>query len=290
MIVLLIASVFAGGVALVYVGLTRQFASEANAPSRRTWLARCEESLRHAGLEGVSVRDFLVFSFGVGLLTGLATQVVLGWPALSLAAAGLGLLAPLAYYGPRRARRRAEIQVALVDATSQLRAAIQAGLSVQQALSELGRTGPQALRPQLVRLGLDMRLEGLIPALEHLRGRLAEPLADQVIAALILNDLVGGRQVGPVLDRLAQATRAHLAVIEESKARQSQAVLSARVVALVPAVALVGLRVLAPGFMAVYDEPLGQLALVACLCWVLLGYAAMRWLGRLPDEPRVLVR
>jgi tight adherence protein B len=182
------------------------------------------------------------------------------------------------------------MQVALVEMTAQLRAAIQGGLSVQQALVELAQTAPEALRPDLARLVLDLRLNGLVPALGDLRDRLADPLSDQLVAALILNDRVGGRQVGPVLDRLAQATRASLAVVEEAKARQSQAVISARVVALVPAVALVGLRVIAPGFMSVYDEPLGQLVLVACVLWVLVGYAAMRWLGRLPETPRVLVR
>jgi tight adherence protein B len=93
-----------------------------------------------------------------------------------------------------------------------------------------------------------------------------------------------------VLDRLAQSTRGMLAELEEAKARQSEVVLSARVVALVPAVALVGLRMVAPGFMAVYDQPLGQLVLVGCVVWVLLGYGAMRWVGRLPETPRVLVR
>jgi hypothetical protein len=42
--------------------------------------------------------------------------------------------------------------------------------------------------------------------------------------------------------------------------------------------------------MAVYDEPLGQLVLVGCVAWVLIGYGAMRWVGRLPETPRVLVR
>jgi Flp pilus assembly protein TadB len=79
-------------------------------------------------------------------------------------------------------------------------------------------------------------------------------------------------------------------VQQEAKARQGQAVLSARVVAVVPLVVLAGLRVVAPDFMAVYDAPLGQLVLVGCFCWIALGYAAMRWMGRLPHDHRVLVR
>ncbi len=290
MMLLVLAGLFAGGIGLIYEGLVRATDHPARRASARTFAPRLEEFLRHAGLEGVSFGAFVFVSLLSGMLAGLAAQVVLGWPSVSLAAAALGAFGPFGYFAPRRDRRRAAAQTALVEATAQLRAAIQAGLSVEQALVELARTGPEALRPELTRVMLDLRLKGLLQALEDLRDRLADPLADQVVAALILNDRVGGRQVGPVLDRLAQSTRAALAVHEEAKARQSQAVLSAKVVALVPGVALVGLRTVAPGFMSVYDEPLGQLVLVACVMWVLLGYATMRWLGRLPETPRVLVR
>ena len=290
MILLVFAGLFASGIALAFDGLTAPASRPSAFAGRRTWLSSAEDSLRHSGLDGVSVRSFVLTSFASGLVAAIAAQVILGWPAVTVAAAALGTLAPLSYFGPRRERRRAAMQVALVETTAQLRAAIQGGLSVQQALVELAQTAPEALRPDLARLVLDLRLNGLVPALGDLRDRLADPLSDQLVAALILNDRVGGRQVGPVLDRLAQATRASLAVVEEAKARQSQAVISARVVALVPAVALVGLRVIAPNFMSVYDEPLGQLVLVACVLWVLIGYGAMRWLGRLPETPRVLVR
>jgi tight adherence protein B len=290
MILLVFAGMFASGIALAFDGLTAPASRPSAFAGRRTWLSSAEDSLRHSGLEGVSVRSFVLTSCASGLVVAIAAQVILGWPAVTVAAAALGTLAPLSYFGPRRERRRAAMQVALVEMTAQLRAAIQGGLSVQQALVELAQTAPEALRPDLARLVLDLRLKGLVPALGDLRDGLADPLCDQLVAALILNDRVGGRQVGPVLDRLAQATRASLAVVEEAKARQSQAVISARVVALVPAVALVGLRVIAPNFMSVYDEPLGQLVLVACVLWVLIGYGAMRCLGRLPETPRVLVR
>jgi tight adherence protein B len=291
MTLLLCAALFAGGVGLIYDGLVlRQSGSDTPVRRARPWTAPLHEFLGHAGLEGVTVRGFVLVSAASGLASGLAAQVALGWPALSIAAGVLGALAPLGYYAPRRDRRRAAIQVALVEATAQLRAAIQAGLSVQQALVALAATGPEALRSEIARLILDMRLKGLVPALEDLRDRLADPIADQLVSALVLNDRVGGRQVGAVLERLAHSTRASLSVYQEAKARQSQAVLSARVVALVPASALVGLRAVAPSFMSVYDEPLGQLVLVACLIWVVLGYGAMRWMGRLPESPRVLVR
>src|SRR5207248_4455333 len=116
-------------------------------PTGSRWHSSAEDSLRHAGLEGVSVRSFILTSIASGLLAAVAAQVILGWPAVTIAAAALGTLAPLSYFGPRRERRRAAMQVGLVEATAQLRAAIQGGLSVQQALVELAHTAPDALRP-----------------------------------------------------------------------------------------------------------------------------------------------
>ena len=59
---------------------------------------------------------------------------------------------------------------------------------------------------------------------------------------------------------------------------------------LVPIVALVGIRLVAPEFLAIYDDWRGQLVLLGCLVWLLIGYALFRALGRLPQERRVLVR
>src|SRR5919199_1851510 len=152
MMLLVFAGLLAGGGALLFYGLTPAALLVAGSATGRAWRTRAEEFLRHAGLDDVSVRDFALVSLASGVLAGVAAQVLLGWPAVSAAAAALGLLGPLGYYGPRRDRRRAAIQVALVEATAQLRAAIQAGLSIQQAPVELAPTRPQPLRPQLARL------------------------------------------------------------------------------------------------------------------------------------------
>ena len=53
---------------------------------------------------------------------------------------------PYVYYVRRHDRRRAAVQDALVEAIEQLRDAIRTGLSVQEALAGLARSGPSALR------------------------------------------------------------------------------------------------------------------------------------------------
>lgn len=283
MIPVLLSVAFGAGVFLLYEGLTNP---RPPAPARR-W-RRVEEFLMRAGLRDVTPRDFVVFSIGTGLIVGLLAQLGLGWGVVSVLAAGLAATAPFIYYVQRHDRRRAATQVALVEAISQLRDGIRTGLSVQEALVGLARSGPEALRPEFAALVRELRLVDFEAALVAMRDRLADPLFDVVAATLLLNDRLGGRNVSQVLDRLAQATRAELRIQQELHAYQARNVLSARIVAAVPLVVLIVVRQISPRYLALFDDWAGQLLLAGCLVSVVVGYGAMLWLTRLPGEERVM--
>jgi tight adherence protein B len=283
---LLLSLALAGGVYLTFEGLAR--------PRERlfgSWRLRgVAEFLVRAGLHDVTPRDFFVFSVASGALATLVSQLFLGWGVVSALAGGLGLLAPCAYYIRRHDRRRSAIQDALVEAIEQLRDAIRAGLSVPEALAGLARTGPVALRSEFARLTRDARLVGFDAALAAMRDRLADPVFDVVASALVINDRLGGRQVSQLLDQLAEATRAQLRIQHEVRAQQGRTVLSARIVAAAPLVALVGLRATNPRYLSVFDSGWGQMVLLGCALSIGLGYAAMLYMTRLPGQRRVLVR
>ena len=281
---LLLSVAFGAGIYLIYEGLTNPRPPEREG---RRWRA-VEEFLLRAGLREVTPRDFVVFSLATGFVIGLLAQLILGWGVVSLLAAALGLIGPTIYYIHRHDQRRAALQIALVEATAQLRDGIRAGLSVQEALVGLARSGPETLRPEFTTLAREIRLSGFEPAFLALRERLADPLFDTVTATLLLNDRLGSRNASQVLDRLAQATRSELRVQQELHAYQARTVLSARVVAAVPLVVLVTIRQIDPGYLAIFDDWSGQLILAGCLASTALGYAAMLWLTRLPGERRVL--
>jgi tight adherence protein B len=284
MIPLVLSVAFGVAVYLLYDGLTK--------PRRAGFAARrwrtVEEFLIRAGLPEATLRDFILFSLGAGVLAGAFAQLFLGWSVMSLLATGLGLVAPFAFYVQRHDRRRAELQAALAEAIGQMRDAIRTGLSVQETLGALARSGPEPLRPEFARLVREMRLVGFEPALTALRERLADPVFDVATASLVLNDRLGGRNVSQVLDRLAHATRAQLRIQQELRAYQARNVLSARIVAAVPLVLLVVIRKVNPDYLTVFDDGWGQLALAGCLVSVAVGYAGMLWTTRLPGEPRVL--
>jgi tight adherence protein B len=286
MIPLLLSLALGCGVYLTFDGLVR--------PRERLFgplrLHTAREFLIRAGLHDVTARDFCLFSIAAGGVSALVAQLFLGWGAVSGLIGGLGLLAPYAYYVRRHDRRRSAIQDALVEAIEQLRDAIRTGLSVQDALGGLARTGPEALRAEFASLSRDARLLGFDSALAAMRDRLADPVFDVVACSLAINDRLGGRLVSQVLDRLAEATRAQLRIEHEVRALQGRTVLSARIVAAAPLIALVGLRASNPRYLAIFDSLWGQMVLLGCAASIALGYAAMLYLTRLPGQRRVLVR
>jgi tight adherence protein B len=296
MIPLLLSLAFGFGILFLYMGLTAR-PGERDA-ARETTLARAlrraggrrevEEFLVRAGLRGVSPRDFALFSICSGVACGACAQLFLGWGLVSALAFLLGMALPVAYYVRRHDRRRADLQAALADAVAQLRDAMRSGLAMQDAFAGLARTGPEALRPEFERLVGEAQVRGFRQALERMKERLADPLFDVVCAALVMGDELGGRNIGQVLGQLVEATRGQQQVQEELRAQQARNVLSARIVAAVPVVLLAAMRTLNPRYVAVFDTWTGQLVLAGCAASIVLGYLAMVWTTRLPDDRRVL--
>src|SRR5262249_33281763 len=148
--------------------------------------------LRAAGLE-MPVRTFTLYSLGCGVGCGIVAQQLLGWPVITVLAFGIGTGSLAALYAPRAARRRAAERAALPEFAEQLRASIGAGDSIEQGLVKLAATGPEALRPELLRIVMRQQVGDFETAIAEFRDRLGDALADEVAAALILEYRLGGK-------------------------------------------------------------------------------------------------
>jgi tight adherence protein B len=259
------------------------------APSR-SW-RRVQEFLHRAGLHDVTPRDFVLFSLGAGALAGAATQLIMGWPLVSLVAAGLGAGLPFLWYANREDSRRARVQAELADAMGLLRDSIRAGGDVAQGLIALATYGPALLKPEFQR-AVQLMAHGstLRDALLGMRERLADPVFDTCVATLLLNEKLGSPQLTPVLSELAQAVRDELRVQADLRAQRTRVVLSARVIAAIPLVLLIAIRAVSTHYLDLFDSFEGQLVLGACTVSVVIGYQVMRWTSRLPIDQRVLVQ
>ncbi|MDQ6670537.1 MAG: type II secretion system F family protein [Chloroflexota bacterium] len=288
MIPILLVGLFALGAWFTHEAWTTPVGEGVALPPRR-W-RRVQQFLHRAGLHDVTPRDFVLFSLGAGVLAGGAGQFIMGWPLVSIVAAGIGAGLPFLWYASREDGRRARVQAELADAMSLLRDSIRAGGDVAQGLAALASYGPTLLKPEFER-AVQLMAHGstLREALLGMRERLADPVFDSCVATLLLNERLGSPQLTPVLSELAQAVRDELRVQADFRARRTRVVLSARVIAAIPLVMLIAIRAISPHYLDLFDSVEGQLILGACATSVVIGYQAMRWTSRLPVEQRVLV-
>ena len=252
---------------------------------RLGWVAR---RLEAPGADGAGLRELAPASAASAAAAGLLSQILFGWPVVTLAAAASGLLLPSWYYRQRALRRRAEVEEAIGEAVETLRDAVRIGLGVEQALRALAQTGPVALRPVFSGIEQDLRIAGFEEALQRARERLREPLFDTLCVALQTAYRIGGRNLAAVLDGIAGSVRGSVTVRREVRANQAQNVLSARVIAALPVLLILVIRGSNPDYLRAFSEPAGQAVLACCLLSVALGYAVMLRQASLGGGERVL--
>jgi tight adherence protein B len=188
-----------------------------------------------------------------------------------------------------RARHRAAVLRQLwPDVVDHLRSAIRAGLSLPEALIQLGDKGPAELRSVFRDFGADYRSGGQFdPALTRLKDRLADPVADRIVEALRLTRQVGGSDLGRLLGTLAEFLRESARTRSELEARQSWTVNAARLAVAAPWMVLV-LLASRPEAVTAYNTPMGAAVLLGGLGVSLISYAIMLRIGALPEDERVL--
>ena len=258
------------------------------AASRRPGPNRLEDLLRSAGIERVSVPGLLASCLGVGAFTTLVFfAVTRSWPIAGCFGLFGGWL-PLAVVKWRARKRTTVLRQLWPDVVDHLRSAIRAGLSLPEALIQLGDKGPEELRHVFREFGSDYRSGGQFdPSLTRLKDRLADPVADRIVEALRLTREVGGSDLGRLLGTLAEFLRESARTRSELEARQSWTVNAARLAVAAPWIVLM-LLASRPEAMAAYNTPLGAAVLIGGLAVSLVSYAVMLRIGALPTDERVL--
>jgi len=145
------------GLLLVWQGLAGPAARRTRQPGRRRLRDRLAELIAEAGLEAVTPRQLLVSCAGAGGFVGLVFLVVSRtWP-LAIAFGAFAAYSPVALVRFRGRQRRNEVRDLWPDAVDNLASAVRAGLSLPEALTQLGSRGPEPLRQPFLRFGEDYR-------------------------------------------------------------------------------------------------------------------------------------
>lgn len=246
------------------------------------------DDLRQAGMEGVSPAALIAASVVVGLLVFALALGATSVAVLAACFAAMAVAAPMLLVRSRARRRRAVLRDVWPDVVDNLASGVRAGLSLPEALSQLGSRGPQSLRPAFVAFAEDYRATGRFQdCLDQLKARLGDPVGDRIVESLRIAREVGGSDLGRLLRTLSAFLRQDARTRSELQTRQGWTVNAARLAVAAPWIVLT-LLATRPESIAAYDQPAGAAVLVGGAATTVVAYRLMVRIARLPDEQRVL--
>lgn len=251
----------------------------------RGWLGVPERaSGRAADLDPAAVARRV----GPALLVGVFVAWLSGWPAAGLAVAAIALMVPLFVDAAQRRRLTVARADALAAWADMLRDTIVAHAGLQQAIASTAEVAPREIRAQVRTLAVRASRQPLADALRRFAAELADPVADKIVAAIVIADTHQARNLPQLLGEIADTTRRQASMRQRVETSRAKTYASARAMVVITAAMVVVLAVGSPEFMEPYDSAGGQLvlaiagALFAGAVWGLIQ------LSRPVPEPRVL--
>lgn len=255
---------------------------------RRRAAGHVADLLAQAGVQGIAPVQLLGLCAAAFLVAGTVMTGVSGVAAIGAVFGAMAAGAPMALLRGRAAKRLREHAAVWPDAVDNLTSAVRAGLSLPEALIQLGERGPEQLRESFVQFGRDYQATGRFhESLDLLKERLADPVGDRVVEALRIAREVGGGDLGRMLRSLSGFLRDDLRTRGELESRQSWTVNGARLAVAAPWLVLL-LMCLQGDVVQRFATGAGLIVLVIGAVLCVVAYRLMMWIGRLPTERRIL--
>jgi tight adherence protein B len=266
------------GVHLTYTGLALGWRGVGVGPARQ----------RRVAWSLPISREVVVAVAFVGAVSGAVAYAAFGGVLPAVAATVFGATFPIASSRRRRAARLEAAQEAWPRLLEELRVRTGAlGRSIPQALFEVGRHAPAALRPAFDAAHREWMIStDFERTVAVLKEGLADPTGDAVGETLLVAHEIGGSDLDRRLAALVADRTEEVQGRKDAAAKQAGVRFARRFVLLVPAgMAAAGMSV--GNGRAAYTTDVGQVAVVAgitlvALCWL--------WAGRmlhLPVQERV---
>jgi tight adherence protein B len=273
---------FGVGVLVVVLASTKG----ASAPKGGT-TSRLTRLIERSGIVRLTPGALISGSTACALLAFVATLLITTVPIAAALAAILAALTPFVVLRRRASVRDRQLRRSWPDAVDALVSGVRAGMALPEALAELGRRGPDPIRPAFSAFANEYRATGsFAAALQVLQRQCADPVADRVVAAMRIAREVGGSDLGLVLRTLGTLLREDARTRGDIEARQSWTVSAARLSVAAPWITL-ALLCTRPEAVQAFNSAGGALVLLLAAGLSALAYRVMLAIGRLPSEPRL---
>jgi hypothetical protein len=169
-----------------------------------------------------------------------------------------------------------------------LRDTIAAHAGLREAIAVTAQVAPLPIRAEVQTLTVRAEREPLTTALRRFAVEVADPVADLIIAALVIAADRQAHRLAELLSQIATAAREQAAMRLRVETGRARTYASSRALVAITFGLAVGLLVFSPTFMEPYDTVTGQLVLVG----IGVVFAAALWslvvLGRPAAAPRLL--
>ncbi len=244
--------------------------------------------VKAAGLPNVTDRTVYTTMTIAALATGSIALIITSIPIVAVMAAVGATLMPIFRLKHRAKVRVKALRTSWPDAVDSLASSVRAGMSLPEAVADLSKNGPAALRYAFAHFSDYYRSTGSFgQALNALQERLGDPVADRVISALRIAHEVGGTDLGQVLRTLSALLRSNALTRGDIEARQSWTISAARMSIAAPWLTLAMLCT-RPDAVAAFRTGLGAVVLLGAAAISFIAYRLMLRIGALPTESRVV--
>ena len=234
--------------------------------------------------------DQLTLRISLGVAAGFTALIASGWPVLALLAAGAASYLPTW----RRTRGSHERELARVEAiaswTEQIRDTIAAANGLEHALGATAPLAPAPIAEAVQRLAARVDYEPLPAALRRFADDVDHPMADFVVAALVIAAEKEARDLGALLGQLSESARDEARMrtrVWVGRARSRSAV---RIIVAVVVLFVVGLLLFNRAYLQPYDSVGGQLVLAMVLATFAGSFVMMSRMGRIAMPQRFVAR
>lgn len=246
-------------------------------------------SLLRPGRVDQSVDQLLIRS-ALALAGAAATLGATRWPAMALVAAGAAWCSPTWWHRRGSYDRELALTEAVAAWTEQVRDTLAAANGLEHAIGATARLAPAPIAAAVERLAARTDYEPLPDALRRFAEEVAHPMADFVVAALVIAAEKEARDLGALLGQLSEAARDEARMrtrvwVGRARSRSAVRIIVAVVVAFVAALMLFNRAYLRP-----YDTPSGQFVLAGIIAIFGVSFTLMERLGRIKLPERFIAR
>jgi tight adherence protein B len=187
----------------------------------------------------------------------------------------------------RKGKHELEVSASWPEVIDHLVSAIQSGMSLTEALTELSNRGPMVMRPAFTHFKKQVFEDGNFDqGIQTLAEQFKSHASDQIFQALLISKSLGGSELLSILRTLGNFLREDLALRNEIAVKQSWIKNSAHLSSAAPWLLLL-LLAMQPSTVDAFSTVTGAGILFIGLFMTVLAYIWMTFLSRLPSVPRV---